>query len=622
MKYSKNWLYIDILNLLTFLPLLFILPIFMQIYFAIALFVILDNKRWHKLLLFGGVVLVLISFISNFNLVEAPKFITFIKLLVSLLLVAVASQRALEEKNIYISLAPYLFFGFSIIFFQNLYMLFYSIFLIAVFLFFRLIFILEDFNIALTKFVKLFLVSIPIVIVLFLLFPRFHAKSPKIGFKSNYVLSGFGEVLSVSDRSVISSGNIVMELEFNQIPKELYFRGVVLEKNIANRWVKQNSYDIVTNGSNIITYTLKQYPTNKRYIFGLDMPIKAPKNTYLTNQHTLMSQKPLKEIINLKLSSFQNYKLKPSKISKTLLEFDKNKNLNTQKLLKDIKEIKNNEEKLNALKNLFITQKIKYTKSPPKFDKLNSVDEFFKLKKGYCVHFASAFATSARMVGLPSRVISGFFSSKNNLLNNYLVVKESDAHAWTEIYLKNKGWVRVDPTLFASEILSNSNANEVTQEQINPFKLYSMYLRFKIEQWVLYYDSYKQEKLKKLLEKRDFLIKFILVFVVLILLIITSILWLKREKISIEDKIVERLLKDKPNNMTTHSYLKSFNNPKINKISNLYHKIKYYKSSKKDIKELKKLVKEIKSNKNSKLIKIKRFKVGIFSNILSKKAQT
>jgi len=599
MKYSKHWLYIDILNLFAFLPLLFILPIFMQIYFAIALFVILDNKRWHKLLLFGGMAMVVISFISSFNFIEAPKFITFIKLLVSLLLVAVASQRVLEEKNIYISLAPYLFFGFSIIFFQNLYMLFYAIFLIALFLFFRLLFIIGDFNIAIVKFVKFFLVSIPIVIILFLLFPRFHAKSPNIGFKSNYVLSGFGDSLIVSDKSVISSGNIVMELEFNKVPKELYFRGVVLDKYVGNRWIRENDYkDIITKGSNIITYTLKQYPTNNRYIFGLDMPIKAPKNGYLTRHYTLLSKKPLKEIVNLKLSSYQNYKLQTSRISKTLLEYYKDKNLNTQKLLKKIK-AKDDEEKLNALKELFITQKIAYTKNPPKFDKKNSVDEFFRLKRGYCVHFASAFAISARMLGLPSRVVSGFVSSKSELLNNYLVVKESDAHAWTEIYLKKRGWVRVDPTKFAYKNISDTNLNQSSQEQISPFKLYTMYLRFKIEQWVLYYDSYKQEKLKKLLEKKDFLIKFISIFALLLIIIIASIVWLKQEKIPKEDKIIEILLQDKPNGITTYNYLKSFNISKVDKINNLYHKIKYYKSTKKDIKELKKLIKSLKKDKKN-----------------------
>ncbi len=595
MRYSKNWLYIDILNLLAFLPLLFILPIFMQIYFVIAIFIILYKKRWHKLLLLGGLILVILSFISSFTLTEVPKFVTFIKLLSSLLLVAVVSQRVLEEKNIYISLAPYIFFGFSIIFFQNLYMLFYSIFLIGVFLFFRLLYITQDFNIALMKFVKYFLISIPIVIVLFLLFPRFHAKKPKIGFKSTYALSGFGDSLTVSDKSVISSSNIIMEIEFNKIPKEFYFRGVVLDKKIGNRWIKENSYiDKIKDASNIITYTLKQYPTNKRYIFALDIPTKAPKNAYLTTTNTLIAKKPLKETINLKLSSFQKYKMLPNRLTKTLLEYDETKNLNTQKLVSKIKKIQNDEAKLNALKKLFISQKIKYTKEPPKFDTKNSVDEFFKLKKGYCVHFASAFAITARMVGLPSRVVTGFSSSKSNLLNNYLVVKESDAHAWTEIYLKNRGWVRVDPTKFAYKELRDINSNELAQEQINPIKLYTMYLRFKIEQWVLYYDSYKQEKLKKLLENRDFLIKFISVFALLILSIIATLLWIKREKVPIEDKILGNLLSNKPDNITVYSYLKSLNNTKIDKINNLYHKIKFYKSTKEDLKELKRLVKYLK----------------------------
>jgi hypothetical protein len=77
----------------------------------------------------------------------------------------------------------------------------------------------------------------------------------------------------------------------------------------------------------------------------------------------------------------------------------------------------------------------------------NRVDYFlFEDKKGVCRHFANAFAMMMRMGGVRSRVVGGYMGGQFDELTNTWTVRARDAHAWTEIWLEGRGWVRVDPT--------------------------------------------------------------------------------------------------------------------------------------------------------------------------------
>ena len=81
----------------------------------------------------------------------------------------------------------------------------------------------------------------------------------------------------------------------------------------------------------------------------------------------------------------------------------------------------------------------------------NAVDDFlFRTRTGYCEHYASAFAIMMRMAGIPSRVVTGYLGGWYSELGNYLLVRQSDAHAWTEVWLESEGWIRIDPTAVVS----------------------------------------------------------------------------------------------------------------------------------------------------------------------------
>jgi hypothetical protein len=92
------------------------------------------------------------------------------------------------------------------------------------------------------------------------------------------------------------------------------------------------------------------------------------------------------------------------------------------------------------------TQGFLYTLSPPALGE-NRVDGFlFESKKGFCEHYASAFTFLMRAAGIPARIVGGYLGGTVNPFGGYLIVRQSDAHAWTEVWIEGKGWIRVDPT--------------------------------------------------------------------------------------------------------------------------------------------------------------------------------
>jgi hypothetical protein len=88
-----------------------------------------------------------------------------------------------------------------------------------------------------------------------------------------------------------------------------------------------------------------------------------------------------------------------------------------------------------------------YTLEPGVVDSVHTADDFwFDSKQGFCEHIASAFAVLMRGMGVPARIVTGYQGGDRNSVDNYWTVRNSDAHAWTEVWIAGRGWVRVDPT--------------------------------------------------------------------------------------------------------------------------------------------------------------------------------
>lgn len=157
-----------------------------------------------------------------------------------------------------------------------------------------------------------------------------------------------------------------------------------------------------------------------------------------------------------------------------------------------------------------------YTLTPPLLGE-NSIDQFmFETRRGFCEHYASAFVFAMRAAGIPARVVTGYQGGERNPVDGYLIVRQSDAHAWAEVWLESKGWVRVDPTAaVAPNRIEAGLASAVPAGEPLPFLVRSdlswlRQLRFRWEavtntwnQWVLGYDPVRQREVLARLGMRE-----------------------------------------------------------------------------------------------------------------------
>jgi hypothetical protein len=179
------------------------------------------------------------------------------------------------------------------------------------------------------------------------------------------------------------------------------------------------------------------------------------------------------------------------------------------------------------------------------------VDDFlFNTKRGFCEHYASSFVFLMRAAGVPARIVTGYQGGEINPNGNYLIVRQSDAHAWAEVWLQDKGWMRVDPTAAVSPnriesgiaaALPDSDLLPILSRQDYPM-LKKLYMNWDAvnngwNQWVLGYDQDKQLALLKKIINKDIAwgdLGLILVTVMISLMLLVSYLLLRNNPVALD----------------------------------------------------------------------------------------
>jgi len=182
----------------------------------------------------------------------------------------------------------------------------------------------------------------------------------------------------------------------------------------------------------------------------------------------------------------------------------------SRQLIKELNVPGNPQQTVNNVLNYFATKDFYYSRQPPLLYN-NPIDEFlFETKRGYCEHYASSFTVLMRLADIPSRVVTGYQGGEINPLDNYMTLRQSDAHAWSEVYLGKMGWVRVDPTaaIPPGNIEDSADAIRLNSNLKKPDALFKSswlanqmkQMRFawdavnnRWNQWVLGYNNKKQK---------------------------------------------------------------------------------------------------------------------------------
>jgi hypothetical protein len=196
----------------------------------------------------------------------------------------------------------------------------------------------------------------------------------------------------------------------------------------------------------------------------------------------------------------------------------------------------------------------RYTLSPPLLGR-DSMDEFlFSTRAGFCEHYASAFVVLMRAAGIPARVVTGYQGGEMNPVDRYLTVRQSDAHAWAEVWRAGSGWQRIDPTAAVAPERVEKNLSSVIpprllggllQLDLGRDTLLGK-LRFSLRsnwdavsnqwnQWILNYSSDKQQDVLRALgfaqpDWRTLTVVLVIAGSLAMALVVVPLLW-RRQKV-------------------------------------------------------------------------------------------
>ena len=300
--------------------------------------------------------------------------------------------------------------------------------------------------------------SVPLMVVFFLFFPR--VQGPLWGMPSDAFagVTGLSDTMSPgSVNQLVFSDEVALRAAFNgriPLPNRLYWRGPVLLDFDGRNWTTTQrpvrfAIDIERR-ANPVRYTVTVEPHNRRWLFALDMPATLPPQAGINSDYLMLSRTPVTSRARYEVESWLDYgigaDLGPATRRRTLA-LPAGFNPRTRELGEQLRaQFAGNEAIMNAALRLLRDQKFIYTLEPPLLG-THGADEFlFQTRSGFCEHFASAFVVLMRSAGVPARVVTGYLGGEYNALGNYLIVRQSDAHAWTEVWLDDRGWVRIDPT--------------------------------------------------------------------------------------------------------------------------------------------------------------------------------
>ncbi|MBK0012449.1 DUF3488 and transglutaminase-like domain-containing protein [Stenotrophomonas sp. S41] len=305
---------------------------------------------------------------------------------------------------------------------------------------------------------RLLLIGLPLALACFWLFPRLS--SPLWGVPERAVgTPGLSDSMEPDKwLDLMADDTPALRVQFFgpvPQPQQRYWRGPVLTRFDGHVWTRNRDADHrrpaqVTHEGPGWDYQIDYEPTDRRLLVALDLPTAAPEGTALNAEMSLASQRTLSALTRWRLHSAPatrfDAELSPYQ-RRAALQLPANFNPRTATLARQWRQEAGDDDAAVVRRALdWITADFSYTLETPAPGR-DPVDAFlFDYKAGFCQHFSSAFVVLMRNAGIPARVVTGFAGGTRNRLGNYWVVRRMDAHAWAEVWLPQRGWVRVDPT--------------------------------------------------------------------------------------------------------------------------------------------------------------------------------
>ncbi|ACY34189.1 transglutaminase-like protein [Comamonas thiooxydans] len=317
----------------------------------------------------------------------------------------------------------------------------------------------------------------PVMVSLFLFFPRM---APLWGVPADDMAgrSGLSENMRVGEVAALAlDDSVALRIRFDtpggQEPpaNTLYFRGPVLSQFDGRNWQADPVLDAMAVpqlrvSGEPIRYQMLIEPSKRRWLTLLDAAKTEPQippgasvgRLRMSSSLQWLSWRPITDVLRVDAQSHLDFSHGPLQLTpelKRYLQLPAGSNPRTRALGEHLQAELRAQAGADADTDRLIAaalQRLKtggytYTLEPGVVDSVHTADDFwFDSKQGFCEHIASAFAVLMRSMGVPARIVTGYQGGDRNSVDNYWTVRNSDAHAWTEVWIAGRGWVRVDPT--------------------------------------------------------------------------------------------------------------------------------------------------------------------------------
>lgn len=305
---------------------------------------------------------------------------------------------------------------------------------------------------------RLVAIGLPLALAAFWLFPRLG--SPLWGVPERALARpGLSDTMTPGEWiDLMADDTPVLRAQFFgtvPAPQQRYWRGPVLWDFDGRSWTQPRELRglppaPVDHADARWDYQIDYEPTDRRQLVALDLPLQAPPGSRLSLDYGLLSDRPLAALTRWRLQSAPPAAFQPELprvLRQRALALPAGYNPRTLALARQWRSEAGSDDAAIVQRALaWIGKEFGYTLDTP-LPGRDGVDEFlFRYKAGFCEHFSSAFVVLMRGAGIPARVVTGYAGGVRNSLGGYWVVRRMDAHAWTEVWLPQRGWVRVDPT--------------------------------------------------------------------------------------------------------------------------------------------------------------------------------
>ncbi|KUM44064.1 transglutaminase TgpA family protein [Pseudomonas sp. EpS/L25] len=306
---------------------------------------------------------------------------------------------------------------------------------------------------------KLLLQAVPLMILLFLVFPRLGPlwSLPQPGDQAR---TGLGDSMAPGEIAQLSqSAERVFRVSFDgerPAQRDLYWRATTYERFDGARWsvdpdTAWGPEPTWTPKGPTLGYQIIMEPSGRPWLYGLDVARSDQRDVRLASDFHLQRRRPVDQALRYQVTSWPQAVREAGRLSassqRRALQLPAGGEPRTRAWVARLKARDPRPEALaEAILAYFRQQPFVYTLQPPTAS-VDAIDAFlFDNRRGFCAHYAGAMTFALRVAGIPARVVAGYQGGEFNAAGGYLLVQQFDAHAWVEFWLPERGWVSVDPT--------------------------------------------------------------------------------------------------------------------------------------------------------------------------------